>query len=127
MVTFIQSLQGRVAEFTKAQQLDEVGEDLALFVAWVEKNPPAEVVTPKGEPRSSTSQTGQVWAYLDTLVAGGSAFTRKAACDALVGAGLNAATVSTQYQKWAKARGYKQVPAVVALPPVIHKAEPAKV
>jgi hypothetical protein len=117
--SFIVTLQGRAAAFCNAQQV-EVSDDLALFLAWVEKNPPVEVVTPKGEPRSAQSQTGQVWAYLDTLVSGGSAFTRKAACDALIGSGLNAATVSTQYQRWAKARGYKQVAPIVALPPVIH-------
>jgi hypothetical protein len=125
--SFVATLQGQAVAYCNTHEVDPSEVTLDLFVSWVEKNPPAEVVTPKGEPRSATSLTGQVWAYLDSLVAGGKPFTRKAACDALKAAGLNEATVSTQYQRWAKTRGYKApAPEVVALPPIIRKADPVQ-
>jgi hypothetical protein len=114
------TLNESVSQFT----LTNPGQDpsLSTFLAWVTLNPPKQVETPKGEPRSAQSATGQVWAYLDNLVGSSTPFTRKQACDALVGAGLNAATVATQYQRWAKTRGHVNPAPVVALPvPVVTK------
>jgi hypothetical protein len=135
MMSFIAALNESVSRYTQTEQ-GQVDTDLASFVVWVSANPPAEVAPVKGEPRDPTSATGQVWKYLDTLVQDKIVFTRKGACDALIGAGLNAATVATQYQRWAKTRGYTApAPAealpkpepkqVVAVPPTVHhKAAP---
>ena len=112
---FLSTLNDRVNSYLA--QEGEVSQDLTTFVSWVVANPPASPV--KGEPKNPASSTGQVWVYLDSLVAGKHTFTRKGAVSALVAAGINEATASTQYQRWAKTRGYKGTQATMpALPAV---------
>ena len=68
--------------------------------SWCKANPPADKVSaPAGD-----SATGKIWAHCDAAKASGKAFTRKDVIDALVAQGLNKATISTQYQRWTKAR-----------------------
>jgi hypothetical protein len=98
---FVRTLESQVASFVAAQKLSKTPEDLSLFLSWSKSNPPAEKITaPSGE-----STTGKVWTYCDSLSKAGQPFTRKQVVDALVAQGLNRATVSTQYQRWSKAKG----------------------
>lgn len=100
---FVRALESQVAAFVQAQKLSKVSDDLALFVAWSQANPPAEKVSAP----AAESATGKVWSYCDALVKENKPLVRKAVIDALVAQGLNPATVSTQYQRWTKARGVK--------------------
>ncbi len=97
---FNRMLESQATLYVADQKMSEVPLDLAKFVIWCQSHPPVEKVgTPSGE-----SVTGKVWAYCDELVTAGTPFTRKAVIDTLVGQGFNRATVSTQYQRWTKAR-----------------------
>jgi hypothetical protein len=97
---FVRSLEVQVASYVAAQKLAKVPDDLGTFLGWCKANPPADKVSaPAGD-----SATGKIWAHCDAAKASGKAFTRKDVIDALVAQGLNKATISTQYQRWTKAR-----------------------
>jgi len=98
---FVRTLEEQVAAYVADLKLSKVPADFEAFVAWSKAHPPVEKVTaPAGD-----SATGKVWAYCDQLVASKSPVSRKAVIEALSAQGLNAATISTQFQRWSKARG----------------------
>jgi hypothetical protein len=101
---FTLTLEEQVKAYLATGGYDEV----TKFLEWSKANPP---VAKAGEP-STGSVTAQVWAYCDGLAKAGTKFTRKDVVEALVAQGVNRATASTQFQRWAKARGYSRPAAV---------------